>query len=976
MKDVKKIFIRGSIFLVSTICSLSLINNNVINNNEDCLEDNLTYEEPKKVSYDNPLIETIQKASDSSTRKAPKTLTIHYYNDDGGCSGREVYVWPEDGEEHYLTPTVDTKGTHMYVTINFDDDDYKDYLYDEKLNFIIKYTGTWSGQSEDSYIYYDKYNVDSDGAMSVYITPGIGSALDIFADYESTQRPKITECYFDDWYTLYCKTKDGAIPSIVRVYAFDETYYALPDANKLSKKKNYLVAYLNPTSDEFTVKMNYIMHLNCNYVVESEYPNYIGVVQSINARSEYLYNPCVGYETYDPSTGGNIKVPADSKHVKNLTRFNKFFTYDGELGCFYSKSETTFKLWAPTSAYVLLNLYEKGSTEETSSKRSYKMYYQPGGIWTLTLTGNLANKYYTYSVTNQAGVNEVMDPYAKGCGLDGKRAMIFDMSSTNPDGWDDVPLVWNNVEGKDIKTPQDLVIYESHIRDLTSDESWNGTSQKGSYTAYIEKGTTLESDSSVTTGFDHLEELGVNAIQLMPVFNHDNKEINSSYNWGYNPLNYFCVEGSYSTDPNNGTVRIKEFKSLVKAFANNKNNTRIIMDMVFNHVSSASSHPFNKIMPKYYFRYDKNWNLMDGAGCGNEIRTESVMMRKYIIDCLCYWAKEYKIKGFRLDLMGLIDSGTLRLAKDALYEIDPDIYLYGEGWTSGGYHGLYTLNDGGTDTWRVYNKLQPTSTSPGRIGCFNDAGRNALKGENNLDNGWGFISQGAGDVGTKADTVSDMLKGIHTGLGSNPTLCINYASCHDNYTLFDQLNWTLSEDGGKTEPKVTTVAQALVATQGAILSSNGVAFIHGGEEVFRSKVQEEADKDTVNMYGKIITHNSYKSPDSTNSYKWDRKAKINSNDMKVYFEALKSLIANRKNLTKYSSSELSKLSTYQNTSKTLIRMINNNYELYFSGRDTSSISSSSGLSFACSNLNKINTGYTYSSSSMSFDKYMFVAMKK
>ncbi len=973
MKSIKKNIIKTSIFLTSFAVGLSFLNGIEKYNTYDTLEDNLTYETPQKKSVDNPLKVVEVKAEDSSTRKAPEKLTIHYYNDDGGCAGREIYIWPEDGEEDYLTPEVDDDGKHMWVTIDYSLAKYQDYLNDEKLNFIIKYTGTWAGQSEDSYIYYDKYTV-TDGLMSVYVTPGIGSAVEIFADYESTQRPKIVECYFDDWYTIYCKTKDGAIPSTVRVFAFDETYYALADVNKSVKKQNYKVAEFKPTSDEFNIKLNYIMHLNCNYVVESEYSTHPGVIQSINARSEYLYNPCVGYETYNPDTGGTIKVPADSKHVKNLDRFNKFFTYSGELGMFYSKDETTFKLWAPTSAYVLLNLYDAGSSEVSSSKRSYKMYYQPGGIWTLTLTGNLAGKYYTYSVTNQGGTNEVMDPYAKGCGLDGRRAMIFDIGSTNPDGWDKIPTVWDNVEGKDISSPQDLVIYESHVRDLTSDDSWTGSSKKGSYAAYIEKGTVLKSDSSVKTGFDHLEELGVNAIQLMPVFDSDNKETDAAYNWGYNPLNYFCVEGSYSTDPSDGTVRIKELKSLVSAFANNKNNTRIIMDMVFNHVASASSHPFNKIMPKYYFRYDKNWNLMDGAGCGNEIRTESVMMRKYIVDCLTYWAKEYKIKGFRLDLMGLIDSGTLREAKDALYALDPDIYLYGEGWTSGGYHGSYTKEDGGTDTWRVYNKLQPTKTSPGRIGCFNDAGRNALKGENSIDNAWGFISQGASDVGNKADTVADMLKGIHTGVGSDPLSCVNYASCHDNYTLFDQLNWTLSEDGGVTEPSIDTVAQAMVAVQGAVLSSNGVPFIHGGEEVFRTKVQETEDKDTVKMYGKIITHNSYKSDDSTNSYKWDRKASVGSSNMKQYFEALKSLIANRKNLTKYSSP--TSLKSYVNENKTLIRLINSNYELYFSGREDSSIASSTGLKFACSNLNTVSKGYTYSSSNMNLKKYMFVIFSK
>lgn len=955
----------------SALLTCFLLSNLNTDINKEVINDPIVYEE-KQVAYLDKPLRAVEDDDEEDKVTAPDKLEIHYYNDDGLCDTRQIYIWPEKGEAIFIKPEVDTDGTHMFYTIDFTNDDYAAFRNDDHLNFIIKYSpdDNWGGQSEDSFIYYDKYDV-VDGKMSVYVTPGIGTSLDIFKDYESTQRPKITSCYFDDWKTIYCKAK--AKPLVVRVYAYDETFYKLPETSQNDPLyyNNYLVTTINPTSDEFYITLPYTMHLNCTYVVESEYLETIGTVMRTTARCEYLYNPVVGYEN------NGTRVPADTKHVKNLTRFNKFYTYDGELGAIYSKEKTTFRLWAPTTSYALLNIYSKGTSGQRGSKSQYKMWYQPGGIWEVDVVGDCNNFYYTYTITNQAGTNEIIDPYAKGCGLDGKRGYIYDNALTNPEGWDDIPSIWDGNSTYDISTPQDLVIYESHIRDLTMDDSWNGSSIPGTYLAYIEKGTRLKTNSNITTGFDHLEELGVNAIQLLPIFDQDNSEIDSSYNWGYNPLNYFCLEGSYSSDPTNGLTRIKEFKQLVQAFANNKNHTRIIMDSVFNHVSSASSHVFNKVMPKYYFRYDAEWNLMNGAGCGNEIRSEAPMMRKYIVDCMSFWAKEYKIKGFRLDLMGLLDSGTLREVKDTLYEIDPDIYVYGEGWTSGGYHGAYNANDGGTDTWRVYNKLQPTSTSPGRIGCFNDAGRNALKGENSIDNAWGFISQGSGDVGNKADIVGNLMQGIHSGYNAiaNPELCINYASCHDNFTLFDQLNWTLSEDGGITAPNITTVAQALLAVEGAIVTSNGVAFIHGGEEVFRSKIQDEADKDTVIMYGKNISHNSYKSSDETNSYKWDRKASIDGNDMTSYFEAYKALINERKNMKKYSKSELSSITYSLNSNKTLIKLNNNSYELFFQGRDTSSISASSSLSFVCNNINT-NSGYTYSSNTMSMNKYMFVIMKK
>ena len=966
MKHNNRFLLFSSILFASLI--INVISKDIRN---EVINDPITYEEATSVSLDNPYRLT-QIKKEEKARLAPNKLTIHYYNDDGKCGDRQIYVWSDSRAELYLKPTSAEDGKSMVYTIDYSLDEFKTFLTEKKLNFIIKFgpDNYWDGQSEDSFIYYDQYDV-VDGVMEVYVTPGIGNSLDIFKDYESTQRPKIDECYFDDWKTIHCKAK--ATPLNVAVYAFDETYYSLSEQKQSNYdyKNKYLIGQFNPTSEEFDINLKYTMHLNCTYVLESIYQNYIGITQTTTARCEYLYNPVVGYEN------NGTRVPADTKHVKNLTRFNKFYTYSGELGAIYTKEKTTFRLWAPTTSYAILNIYSKGSSSERGSKSQYKMWYQPGGIWEVEVIGDCNNLYYTYTITNQAGTNEIIDPYAKGCGLDGKRGYIYDSALTNPDGWDDIPSIWDGNSTYDISSPQDLVIYESHIRDLTMDESWNGTSTPGTYVAYIEKGTRLKTNSSITTGFDHLEELGVNAIQLLPIFDQDNSEIDSTYNWGYNPLNYFCLEGSYSTDPSNGLTRIKEFKELVKAFANNKNHTRIIMDSVFNHVSSASSHVFNKVMPKYYFRYDSDWNLMNGAGCGNEIRSEAPMMRKYIVDCMTFWAQEYKIKGFRLDLMGLLDSGTLREVKDTLYEIDPDIYVYGEGWTSGGYHGTYNSTDGGTDTWRVYNKLQPTKTSPGRIGCFNDAGRNALKGENSIDNAWGFISQGSGDVGNKADIVGNLMQGIHTGYNAiaNPELCINYASCHDNFTLFDQLNWTLSDDGGRTAPDITTVAQALIAVEGAIVTSNGVAFIHGGEEVFRTKIQDEADKDTVVMYGKNITHNSYKSSDETNSYKWDRKASIDGKDMTSYFEAYKNLIKERKNMKKYSKSELGSITYSLNSNKTLIRLNAGSYELFFQGRDSSSISASTSLNFVCNNLNTQN-GYTYSSNKMSMNKYMFVIMKK
>lgn len=438
------------------------------------------------------------------------------------------------------------------------------------------------------------------------------------------------------------------------------------------------------------------------------------------------------------------------------------------------------------------------------------------------------------------------------------------------------------------------------------------------------------------TGFDHLEELGVNAIQILPFFDQDNVEINSPYNWGYNPLNYNVLEGSYSTNPRDGLVRIREFKQLVAAYANNDNHTRIIMDVVYNHVSSAPNSNFQRLVPYYYFRMSEDFMYMDGSACGNEFASETTMGSKFIVDSVTFWAETYKIKGFRFDLMGLISKFTMQKVAEALYEIDPDIVIYGEAWTA---DGSWKPEENAVSD-AVYHDLYPVEGKSNGVGAFNDAGRDALKGNNNAGGdfegypGWGFISQGGSDLTQdKVDRVTEMLKGGNYGKGGNPRQTINYASCHDNYTLFDQLNWTLASSTNNTpedEPDIETVARASVAVNGAILMSNGVAFINGGEEIFRTKI-EDNEKPTpyeVNMYGKRVTHNSYTSSDYTNSYKYERKVQLYE-----YFEMYKELIEIRKQLEpvyfpeNYDNSEL--ISVWDNTAS------NHSIALYRKGKDGS-----------------------------------------
>ena len=901
------------------------------------------------------------RVADDEEFVSAKKVILHYHNDDKGCLNRRFYTWVTgvDGKER-KPDSVTWTTEDMSIILDFSE--ITEYADMDGLYFIIKMAGTWAGQSEDMFLSYKEFAPDENGLVEVWMIPGEGSKVEIYKTEAETKFPKVKTAKFIDYRTIECVADET--PMYYKLYAYDKEYLLGTTEQKATGKEFRLFKQSSTNlSTKFRIQFNYTAKLNIQYVIETEYASNPGRIQSIIVSSENLYE----YK----------------KAGESITRFDKYYTYDGnDLGVSKNGENTVFKVWSPISSLVTLNLYTTGTPRAFGGSDSYTTYYMnytKGGVWQIELVGDIsATPYYTYSFTHSGGTVEACDPYAKAVGINGMRGYVYDAALTNPTGWDDVPLKWDGVSGYDIATPQDLSVYEVHIRDLTMDESWNGTKTPGTYQAFIEKGTHLKGHDDVTTGFDHLTELGVKAVQLLPVFDQDNDERaeKMKFNWGYNPLNYNCVEGGYSSDPYNPTTRITEFKQLVQAFANNGNHTRVIMDVVYNHVSSASASCFNKAMPKYYFRYTENWEYYDGSGCNNEVKTDAKMMSKYIVDSLCWWAKEYKIKGFRFDLMGLIDSWTLMEAKNRLYEIDPDIVMYGEGWTSGGYHGKYELDSdgqlkmGGTETSLVYHSLwdgntfdyfdKKGETLHGGIGAFNDTGRNATKGSNdggygtgNLYPGYGFISQGD-DVGDKSNKVADMMKGIHSDKGGNPTQTVNYVSCHDNYTLWDQLRVTLANSRNDygiptSETSVHNLVQGSIACHASVMMSNAIAFMQGGEELYRTKEYDPEDlkelchstysasgkgtkgdeADIVRPYptwpswdqaakdpttgnpsevlatdevwidGKIVSHNSYKSNDNVNSFKWDRKLEVNGTDVSGYFDIWKKMVKTHNEFKKY-----------------------------------------------------------------------------
>ncbi len=923
-------------------------------------KDNADYGEELVVDYNNPVMRGTTTRADT---QAVTGLELHYHNDDGLCGTREFWIWCNGVNGAAFAPEVSADGKDMVIAFSFTGE-YEGFAGKKGFFFIVKTVGTWAGQSANIEVSYADFPTE-DGTCVIWAIPGEGNAVELYPSEELTKMDRFQIASFKDWKTI--EVLATAVPSSYRLYALTSNYMA----HTLSADLNdYLIAsggspectqveYNSGLSQKFEIKLNFTAKVNVQYYLEGEFPDYPGYTKTKYIASHSLYE---------------------------TERFETYYTYNGnDLGATYNGSNsTTFKVWAPTAANVRVYIYDSGSPSDYKDQDptasddfgAYNMVFRPGGIWEVTITGrDLAGKYYNYYVANSLGFVTTIDPYAKACGVNGQRGMIVNWNTTNPAGWDAIPEKWDGVTGYDIAHPNDLSIYETHIRDLTMDETWTGNSLRGTYSAFSEPGTTYSKDGvTVTTGYDHIKELGIKAVQLVPVFDNDNLEgLNErSYNWGYNPQNYNCIDGSYATDPYNGASRITEFKQMIQNYAINGNNTRIIMDVVYNHVSNIDRSPFHKLMPRYYFRYTEGGSPYDGSGCGNEVKSEAPMMSKYIVDSLCWWAKEYKIKGFRFDLMALIDFKTLIKAAQELYKIDPDIYLYGEGWSADGNNGnMDNHNPGdkyygnwGANTWTILNKLKKQGEMC-YVGGFNDGGRNCIAGETGQINDWGFIDQGSDYVGDKSETIADMLAGINrypsdgtfkrfyddTTWMYDPNQCINYASCHDDFTLFDHLMNCLNGSMTSDWPGLSCAATA--ATECTIMFSNGVAFMRGGEETFQSKevsaedLAEYGDDRTVLIRGKYISSNSYRLSDYTNAFRWDRKISIDGVSTTKYFDAIKDAVHARNKIAKYTKEDLVAHSPFSSSSpmniwnhgngSTVIGMKNGEYFFFVAGCNDNNI---------------------------------------
>lgn len=560
---------------------------------------------------------------------------------------------------------------------------------------------------------------------------------------------------------------------------------------------------------------------------------------------------------------------------KEYTSFEEYPIPEGKLvEMEYSPIETKFTLWAPTAEEVRVLLYDSGN--EGSAYQTLSLEMGEDGIWNTSIKEDLKGKFYTFNVkVNGKWLGDTPGIMAKAVGVNGKRAAVIDLRSTDPEGWaNDVrPL---------LKDYADIIVYEMHHRDFSLD-SVSGIRNKGKFLALTELGTTTSQGEK--TGIDHLKELGVTHVHILPSYDYasvdESKPDKAQYNWGYDPQNYNVPDGSYSTDPYKPDVRIKEFKQMVQAL--HKAGIRVVLDVVYNHTFNTEESNFERTVPGYFYRQTKDGKPANGSGCGNETASDRAMMRKYMVESVLYWINEYHIDGFRFDLMGIHDIETMNEIRAAVDKIDPSIFIYGEGWAASAPQ---------LDQEELAMKANIYKMP--RIAAFSDEMRDGLRG------GWDDDRKGAFLIGQPGhemsikfglvgavkhpQVINDSVNYSKEPWALQPTQMISYVSCHDDMCLADRLKATMPDATDEERASLHKLAETFVFT------SQGVPFIFAGDEMMRDK--------------KGI-HNSYNSPDSINTIDWRNKTIHHD-----VFDYVRELITLRKNHPAFRMGDADKVRQY------------------------------------------------------------------
>lgn len=528
--------------------------------------------------------------------------------------------------------------------------------------------------------------------------------------------------------------------------------------------------------------------------------------------------------------------------------------------CIYSSSKTQFCFWSNAAEQMEVFIYDAADATEHETLALTK---GENDFWTVSVKGDLAGKFYTVrSFQNGEWGLESPGIFAKAVSVNGQRAAIIDFAKTNPEGWD-----------KDVRPAMpdmtDIVVYETHLRDFTMSPN-SGIEHKGKFLGLTEENT--KTADGLPSGIAHLKELGITHLQILPMFDfgsidetktaNANANANGLYNWGYDPVNYNVPDGSYSSNPYDPYARIREAKMMVQAL--HKAGIRVVMDVVYNHTYDAMGCALGRVVPKYFYRMNEDGTYANGSGCGNETASDHAMMRQFMVESVCYWAREYHVDGFRFDLMGIHDQETMGAIRGALDQIDPTILTYGEGWAA--MAPAYPYEELAMKQW--------TYKMP-RVGAFSDDIRNALIGSP-FDHERGFAS---GNGACKEALMNGLVACIgfddpNGQLGAEPLRWagepmqhVSYITCHDNYCLRDRIDVSAKEETEAAKIRMNKLAQT------AVFVSQGMAFMYGGEELFRTKLGID---------------NSYQSPDSINTISWKSKAKYND-----LFEYYRQMIAIR-----------------------------------------------------------------------------------
>ena len=755
-----------------------------------------------------------------------ETVVFHYHRSDGVYTNWDLWVWGEGVEAglafKYTNDDAYGKWGALALT------DFTDKTY---INVIIR-PGSWAQQTGDMTIQLADFTLQADNAYHLYLT---NMEEHVYASAEEVLAGRVVAAEFISPTQVFVATNIAT------------TTYNLSVGNDLLKSAATGSVYdAQQYRHEFTltIPLTHTLDLDNNYFIQVSFAD----AGNDDVSKQISFNGIFDHELFINDA-----------------------TYNGaDLGVTYAANQSTFKAWAPTTYALKLRIYESGTPTTINALlgddtfAEYDFVKGEKGVWTAVVSGDLHGKYYTYVATNSAGTNEFVDPYARGAGVNGLRGLIVDFSKTDPEGWDDVTF--------SAKEETEIIPYELHVADLTADDTWTGTeANRKKYLGLIEEGTTYtEGGVTVKTGFDHIKELGVNAVQLLPFFDQENDEVNVNFNWGYNPRNYNVLEGAYASDPYDGLVRIREFKQVVKRFA--EEDIRIIMDVVYNHVANISSNSLSKIVPGYYFRYNENGAPSNASGVGNDTASERIMMSNFMTDSTYFLASEYKLGGYRFDLMGLHTVAAMNALSTKLRtDYREDVIVYGEPWDMSSTAMSVTM------PLASYQNVEATN----QVGGFNDQIRDAARGGVFKSTDAGFVQVGADKINVQMkNRLSYALLGKVFSGTSDPTKTINYVSCHDNHTLYDKL--TLA--GQAFDYDEARIKQQAVQAQSFVLLAQGVSFLHAGSEMLRSKPLGDGKFD----------HNSYKSSYEINSLKWDEKI-----DNLSVFSAYQSMITMKRDLAAF-----------------------------------------------------------------------------